>query len=441
MFSKWNDKDISNKTLNKLAIPAIISGVIDPIITFTDQYFVGQLTAESIAGVSIATTSLFFIVWIFAFIPATASSLVAYYYGENKTTKIGVVITKSLLLAIVLGLLVASIAFMLSPYLFSLHMASEEVKKVAQEYFKIRCLGIPFMLIVYTSFGIFRGYQNTVWALKFSLVGAFVNITLDYILVNGYSNYIPSYGVAGTAWASVISLFVMSLLVIFKIAKLPGDWKLKNQSLISNRKFAGMSANMIVRLFALNLTILITQRISSNISDQHLNSLSILLNIWLFTSFFIDGYATAALALTGKLKGEKKSNLISLLLLKTLAINAVLAVLLCGISTLLIYNMSSIWSTMNDAQLISQEVILPVNLVIFFGVFAFTLDGVFIGLGKMKALRNTLIIATSAFCTPFFFFSLDWSYTLLWYMLLLWIIIRGIIPGYLFVSQYNKRTP
>lgn len=429
MFTNWRNNEISFRKLSTLAIPAILSGIIEPIITFTDQYFVGQLDGNSLAGISIATTSLFFIVWLFAFIPSTSSSLVALYYGEDDKTKIGVVISKAVYLALLFSGAVAFAAFLSTPYIFSLHKASSQVNVIAQSYFQIRCLGIPLMMLTYCALGIFRGYQNTIWPLQIAAVGAVVNIGLDALLIHGLDGMIEPMGVAGSAWASVISQLVMVIIAFSRLLKLPSDWSMRNAKLVSNRLLIGMSVNMIVRLFALNLTILIAQRIASNISDAHLTSLSVLMNYWLFSSFFIDGYATAALALAGKFKGAKRNNLIAPLLYKTTLINGIVALLISVLGYYFVNNLTFIWPDMDEVMSVSQTVMLLFLFTIVMGSITFTLDGIFIGLGRMKELRNTLILATGIFLVPLYFLGENWSYLLLWSMIGSWITIRAVVPG------------
>jgi len=42
---------ITNKEINRLALPAIISGIAEPLISLVDTFFVGQLGTEALAGV------------------------------------------------------------------------------------------------------------------------------------------------------------------------------------------------------------------------------------------------------------------------------------------------------------------------------------------------------------------------------------------------------
>ena len=76
-------------------------------------------------------------------------------------------------------------------------------------------LGLPISLLIALFFGIFRGLQNTSWAMYISLVGGGLNILLDYALINGIDEYIDPMGVKGAAWASLIAQIVMFILCVF----------------------------------------------------------------------------------------------------------------------------------------------------------------------------------------------------------------------------------
>ena len=64
---------------------------------------------------------------------------------------------------------------------------------------------------------------------------------------------------------------------------------------------------------------------------------------------------------------------------------------------------------------------LPINTI------AFVLDGVFKGLGEMKYLRNTLLIATFLGFIPVLFLGryLGWGLSGIWVAFTLWMLIRG----------------
>ncbi len=66
-----------------------------------------------------------------------------------------------------------------------------------------------------------------------------------------------------------------------------------------------MSLNLFVRTFFLNVAMVLANRFATVYGKNTIAAQSILMNIWLFFSFFIDGYANAANAIGGRLFGNK----------------------------------------------------------------------------------------------------------------------------------------
>ncbi|MCK5638293.1 MAG: MATE family efflux transporter, partial [Flavobacteriaceae bacterium] len=87
---KSNSK-ISFKEINKLAIPAIISGIAEPLLSITDTAIVGNIkinSVEALAAVGIAGSFISAIVWILAQTRSAISAIIAQYLGANKIKNI-----------------------------------------------------------------------------------------------------------------------------------------------------------------------------------------------------------------------------------------------------------------------------------------------------------------------------------------------------------------
>ena len=99
-------------------------------------------------------------------------------------------------------------------------------------------MGLPLSLFIAGVFGVFRGYQNTSWAMVISFVGGTANIVMDLILVNGIEGLVPAYGVEGAAIASVIAQLMMAILcIVYLLNKTPFNLKL---SVPLNPEFSNM---------------------------------------------------------------------------------------------------------------------------------------------------------------------------------------------------------
>ena len=83
--------DISFKSINKLAIPAIIAGIAEPLLSITDTAIVGNIPlnpTEALAAVGIAGSFISALVWILAQTRSAISAIVSKYLGSKKLHEI-----------------------------------------------------------------------------------------------------------------------------------------------------------------------------------------------------------------------------------------------------------------------------------------------------------------------------------------------------------------
>ena len=204
---------------------------------------------------------------------------------------------------------------------------NEQIQQFSASYYNIRAMGLPLSLFIAGVFGVFRGYQNTSWAMVISFVGGTANIVMDLILVNGIEGLVPAYGVEGAAIASVIAQLMMAILcVVYLLNKTPFNLKL---SFPLNPEFSNMfwiAMNMLARSLALNITFILALRYASGYGAKELAAYTIGINIWLFTSFFIDGYSNAGNALAGKFLGANDNKNLNRLGWKLMFINLKIAI-------------------------------------------------------------------------------------------------------------------
>ena len=92
--------------------------------------------------------------------------------------------------------------------------ASGDILKDATAYFNIRVFGFPLSIITFSLFGVFRGIQNTWWAMVAAIIGGSINVLLDFVLVFGWWG-LPAMGVEGAALASVIAQLVMLSITLY----------------------------------------------------------------------------------------------------------------------------------------------------------------------------------------------------------------------------------
>jgi len=420
-------KKIGIKEINRLAFPAIIAGIAEPVITLVDTAFIGRIGTAELAGVGIASSFFLMIIWILAQTKSAISAIVSRYYGKRELAAIDDLIPQAFFLNVLLGFVVIAITLPLATPIFELYLAKGEVMQNAQDYYFIRSWGYPVTLSTFILFGVFRGLQNTSWAMQIAIVGGLVNLLGDYILIFGMGPIEPM-GVKGAAIASLISQIIMLLLAILFLVKKTRYRIYFPKKLHKDVKWLfSMSKDFYVRTISLNLALYQTTRMASALGEAVMAAHTIAMNIWLFSSFFIDGYANAANALSGRLFGERNMNGLKLLTQKIVRISIGIGVLL---GSVYFAGYDTIPSFFTDDPLVKHYFLSIFWMVIIMqpiNGIAFAYDGIFKGLGEAKLLRNTLLTSTFLIFFPFVWITkmFDWGFYAVWASLMVWMMSRG----------------
>lgn len=425
---------LNKKEINSLAIPAILYNITEPLIGLVDTAIIGQIGEDSTiaqGGVGLAAGLIATLVWGFAQMRTSLSAIISRQFGANKIEIIKSLVPQTLLLTFFTGLILSILLITNYNYLANLIYGEINTNtfNYSKEYFIIRSYGLPLSLSIALFFGVFRGFQNTSWAMYISLLGGFSNIVLDLILVLGIEHLVSPMGVKGAAWASVYSQLLMVVLCgVFYLKKTPFNFKIDIKISPFFKEMLHIFFNMFVRTMVLNLVFLISNRYANSYGNSSLAAYTIAYNIWIFSAFFIDGYSNAGNALAGKFIGKKNKIKLQLLGKDLLKINIKIAVILMVIYTISYPYIGKLFNPEENVNIIFKSIFWMVIIAQPFNSIAFTFDGIFKGLGRAVDLRNTLIIGTFFFFIPTIYF-LDLfipELITIWIALTLWMIYRGI---------------
>ncbi|WP_461598382.1 MATE family efflux transporter, partial [Winogradskyella sp.] len=159
-----NTAKISLKHINKLAIPALISGISEPILSLTDAAIIGNIdinATESLAAVGIVTTFLSMLIWVLGQTRSAISSIVSQYLGADQLSEVKNLPAQAMFIITSLSLIIIAITYPLATQIFKLYNASDLILTYSVDYYHIRVFGFPFTLFTIAVFGTFRGLQNT----------------------------------------------------------------------------------------------------------------------------------------------------------------------------------------------------------------------------------------------------------------------------------------
>lgn len=431
-------KKISFRRINKLAIPAIVSGIAEPLLSITDTAIVGNVQVnptEALAAVGIAGSFISAIVWILAQTRSAISAIVAQYLGAKKLDQIHNLPAQIIFINLLLSLSIYVVTVLFTRQIFELYNASGLILDQSVSYYRIRALGLPLTLFVFSIFGVFRGLQNTFWPMVISILGATLNIFLDFALVFGVEGLVEPMNVEGAAWASVIAQAFMALmaLVLF-LKKTPFNLSLSLPFNHEIKRLLSLSLNLIIRALSLNIALYMANAYATSYGANSIAAQTIAFQIWLFFAFFIDGYSSVGNIMSGKFLGEGNYKMIDRLSKQLIAYTLVIALIL-GFVCLAFYKpLGRLFSQDPDVLQLFSSIFWIVLLMQPINAVAFVFDGIFKGMAEAVALRDTLLAATFLGFVPALLIGDYFNLGLyaIWIAFTVWMILRGGILVYLF---------
>ena len=432
---------ISFRQINKLAIPAIISGIAEPLLSITDTAIVGNIDispTEALAAVGIAGSFISAIVWILAQTRSAISAIIAQYYGADKLKEIEQLPAQIIAINVALSFVIYGITVFFIQNIFQLYNASGLILEQSVAYYEIRAIGLPFTLFVFSVFGVFRGLQNTFWPMIISIIGASLNIALDFILVFGIEGYIPALHVEGAAWASVIAQGVMTILaLILLLKKTPFSFKLIFPLHPEIKRLLSLSLNLVIRAISLNIALYLANAYATKYGAHYIAAQTIAFQIWLFFAFFIDGYSSVGSIMSGKLLGQKNYPQIWKLSRQLNAYTFVISVLLCSMCFFWYKEIGLLFSKDQEVLNLFYSIFWIVIIMQPVNAVAFVFDGIFKGMAEAVILRNTLLASTFLGFIPALLLGdhFDLKLYAIWIAFFVWMLLRsGIL-----VVIFNKR--
>ena len=434
--------NISLKYINKLAIPALISGVSEPILSITDTAIIGNVqtnAVEALAAVGIVGTFMSMLIWVFGQTRSAISSIISQYVGANNLNVVKNLPAQAIFLMTSISILIIIITYPLASEIFKLYNASDLILAYCIDYYKIRVFGFPFTLFTIAVFGTFRGLQNTYYPMIIAIIGSVSNIILDYIFVYGIENYIQPMHIKGAAYASVVAQIIMaSFSTYYLLTKTSISLKLSFPFNKEISRFIIMITNLFVRTVALNVTLYLATRFATGYGKNYIAAYTIAINLWFLGAFIIDGYSSAGNILSGKLFGAKNYKDLVSLNKKLIKIGLLVGLILAVIGVLIYKPIGLLFTKDIEVLNAFYSVFWIILIMQPICAIAFILDGVFKGLGKMRILRNVLLLSTFIVFVPlvYAFNYLDLKLNGIFIALTFWMIARSFPLLIIFRKQF-----
>lgn len=197
------------KAIIKLSGPLIVAMILTSAYNLVDAIWVSGLGGNALAAVGFVTPLYMILVGLSNGLGAGATSVISRCIGARNPDGVNNTAIHTLIITIIISIfLTAVLEIFLNPALSSL--GAGKTMGLAVSYGRVTFAGTILMLFTGAAYGILRSEGDTKRAMHAMIISSLVNIVLDPILI-----YLAGWGIAGAAWATVISQALVSLVIIY----------------------------------------------------------------------------------------------------------------------------------------------------------------------------------------------------------------------------------
>lgn len=196
--------------LRHYATPAVVGSIVSALYNLVDRIFIGQTAgAYAMAGLALTFPVLIFLQAFGMLVGSGASSRVSILLGEKNYAEANRILGNAILLTFILTISASALTLIFLDDLLRLFGGSEQSIPYARSYLMITIPGNIFSVLANAYNAIMRASGYPRKAMYTMLIGAVLNTILDYIFI-----YLLGWGIAGAAWATVISMCVSAIFVM-----------------------------------------------------------------------------------------------------------------------------------------------------------------------------------------------------------------------------------
>ncbi len=401
----------SNRDILRLAIPSILANITIPLVGIVDTAIVGHLSdAAAIGGIAIGTMLFDLLYWNFGFLRVGTSGLTAQAFGSSQHSAVSIqtppecrkILTQSLTIALLAAFAIWAIQWLFVTAVLAIVPCSAEVAAVARDYFFVRIWAAPATMMLFTFKGWFIGMQDTKSPMAVDILVNVVNMAASYYL----AVHTP-LGVVGVAYGTLIAQYSGLTLGIGILCIKYGIIHIGLKEIIAAmqwpeiRRMMALNGNIFIRSLCFMVVYVGYTSLASQYGDTELAVSSIMMKLFMFFSFFVDGFAYAGEALVGKAFGELKikneelkiDEIVRHLFMWAIGVGLLFSLIYGVLGRANIEMMTSDETVIEAAmQYIGWLIAMPL-----ISALAFMWDGVYIGATAGKQIRNAMIWAAVGF--------------------------------------------
>lgn len=385
-------RDLDREIL-RLAVPALATLLVEPLLVLADTWVVGRLGTAPLAGLTVASTVVGVLIGLSIFLAYGTTATVSRRLGAGDRRGAlargldGMVLGALLGATFAVGLLAAASAIV------GWFGASPAAAGHAVTYLRVVGFGLPGQLVILAATGVLRGLQDTRTPLLVMASMNLANVALNIALVLG-----AGLGIAGAALGTAISQWggaaAMTAVVLRAAAAHGVHLRLHPGGILGSAR-SGLW--LILRTGTLQVAIVATTATAAGAGESALAAHQVTASLWTTTAYVLDALAIAAQAMIGLRLGAGDFTGTRAVTRRVVTwgagFGAVVGALLAAARPLL----STFFTADPAVQGLLAATILVLAAFAPVGGVAFALDGVLIGAGDARYLALAGAVVTALY--------------------------------------------
>jgi MATE family, multidrug efflux pump len=382
-----------DREIVSLALPALGALAAEPLYLLADTAMVGHLGTEELAALAIAATLLSGTFTLFNFLTYGTTAQVARLSGADEHEVAGRLAAQALWLATGFGVALIVLLVAGARPLVDLMGGDGHTGELAVMYLRIGALGLPFALIALAGQGFLRGVSDLRTPLVIVVVANAANVVLNVVFIYGFG-----WGLAGSAWATVVAQAGMGAAFVTALLRAPADSR--RPSLGSMRPLMRIGWEIFVRTTALYASFLVASAVLARVSDSALAAHQIAFQLFVFLALVLDAIAIAGQVIVGRSLGGGDADAAHAAARRMIELAAAagvgFALVLLTLTSVLPHAFTSDPDVLHEAHKIWPLFALmqPANGAVF------ALDGILIGAGDTRFLMWGMLFSSLCLFLP-----------------------------------------
>ncbi len=384
----------------------MISNVSTPLIGIVDTGVVGQLPDPAYIGaVAVGSLMFSFVFWAFGFLRMGTTGLTAQALGARDVDEMCACLGRALLVAGVAGAALIVLQWPIREIAFALLSGSAQVESLASNYFAIRIWAAPATFANYALLGWFIGLGRTDIGLVLQLLLNLSNIVLDAIFVLGFGWDVR--GVAlGTLLAECLAAASGLFVAVHYLRGVAGQWTVECLLDAARlRRTISVNGDIMLRSLALVSVFVWFMAQGAKQGDVILAANAVLMHFISVAAFFLDGLAFAVEALVGRALGAVHRAGLREAVRITTQWAAGIAVVISVMFIVLGATFIDTLTVDTAARETARNYLAWAAGAPLLGVWAFQLDGIFIGATRTVDMRKAMLMSLAIYIVAWWILS------------------------------------